>query len=104
MSESTRLGVEDDGFVAATRKRWADSKTPEPLSMIVIEYHGQGDAIFGGCADDRALGADSLILDRHERLRQAPAVFPNIESAHAAAKLIRNRRPNSILGIAPSWR
>ncbi|WP_321935346.1 hypothetical protein [Paraburkholderia sp. J8-2] len=73
-----------------------------PKSMIVIEFHGTGDAFFGGSADDRALGTNGRIKENARDCETAR--FATIEEAHAAALLIPNRRQGSSLGVAPTWR
>ena len=94
------LSLEDSAYVLKAKSQWGCL----PLSMTVIEYSGDGDPAFGGSADDRALGHNGLILERMQRLNQEPVTFKTIEAAHEAAKLITNRRENSILGVAPVWR
>lgn len=72
-----------------------------PKSMIVIEYGGTGDPFFGGNADDRTLGIDGLI--RLPMSKVETAEFDTIQQAHEAALKVTNRRPNTILGVAPTW-
>ena len=93
-----------DGWVEKKRAEWSARGTPDPISMIVIEYWGHGDAAFGGSGDDRALGPDGLILTTQMRTRSDPVQFVSLEEAHEACKRIKNRRPDSLLGIAPRWR
>ncbi|RYC83563.1 hypothetical protein BFJ63_vAg13510 [Fusarium oxysporum f. sp. narcissi] len=94
--------LEQPGAVGRIRAKWRGA---EPTSMIVIEYCGEGDPAFGGTADDRALGPDGYIL-RHEQrlLKIEPVEFATLEEAHEASKLVKNRRPRSMLGVAPTWR
>lgn len=70
-------------------------------SLAAIARKAVEDA-FGGSADDRPLGIDGLILERGSNAPRAE--FETIEQAHEATKAIKNRRPNSILGVLPSWR
>lgn len=97
MTTTAPLSLENPAYVTGIKNRWL---TP-PLSIRVIEYCGAGDPMFGGNADDRSLNVTGRISDRHSR--EEEAVFLTIEAAHEAAKLIPNRRPNSVLGAAPSW-
>lgn len=100
MSEAHSL--EQPDAICRIRSKWRGA---EPTSMTVIEYHGDGDPAFGGAADDRPLGPEGLILTRGEQLQGIkPRVFATLEAAHDAAKQVKNRRPNSILGVATSWR
>lgn len=66
---------------------------------ICVEFYGEGDAFFGGKADDRALGVDGSFLTksygRHEVAR-----FPSREAALAAGDAAPNRRTGGLLG---SW-
>lgn len=94
-----RLSLEHPDYVAALKKKWRSL----PLGMTVIEYLGDGDPAFGGAADDRSLGKDGLVLERFHKVADE-ASFTTIEDAHQAALQIRNRRPGSILGVAPYWR
>jgi hypothetical protein len=102
MTQSTtvsRLG--DAGFdPIATEKKWG----AKPLSMIVIEYHGNGDAAFGGQGDDRVLMESGVIQDKKGSVPGKTARFATITEAHEAALKIQNRREGSILGVAPVWR
>ncbi|AQH05991.1 hypothetical protein A9R05_44395 (plasmid) [Burkholderia sp. KK1] len=93
-----RLDLSDPAFVDAALKRWRTA----PVSMIVLEFCGNGDPAFGGSADDRALGVDGQIKERMSRVETA--VFTTVQEAHDAATKVTNRRPNSILGVAPRWR
>jgi hypothetical protein len=71
--------------------------------MSVIEYFGDGDPFFGGNADDRMLLNDGSIQTGHPRRQAEPASFQTLEEAIEAARKVSNRRPNSILGVAPRW-
>lgn len=95
----TPLSLEDPAYVEQTKAQWGQC---QPRRMGVIEFYGTGDPAFGGSADDRSLGFDGLILQRGSNGPRAE--FETTEQAHAAAKAIKNRRPNSILGVLPSWR
>lgn len=76
-----------------------------PLSMIVIEFHGNGDPAFGGQADDRVLLESGQIQGRVcSKADAKTAVFKTVADAHQASMKIPNRRPGSILGVAPTWR
>lgn len=75
-----------------------------PLSMLLIEYRGDGDPAFGGSADDRVVLDDGSVEARPRASGQKCAVYQTVAQAHAAARAIPNRRPNSILGVAPTWR
>lgn len=97
-SRSPRLDLTDPRFAEDALKRWGTA----PKSMIVIEFAGTGDPFFGGNADDRALGVDGLIKTRMSRVETAE--FATVQQAHEAAVKVPNRRPNSILGVAPTWR
>lgn len=92
--------LEDPAYVARIKAAWPAL----PTSMSVVEYCGTGDPFSGGDgdADDRGLGRDGRILPRSSS--ELRAEFKTIEEAHAAAKLITNRRPNSTLGVTPTWR
>lgn len=93
------LSLEDPAYVPAMLAAW----NALPKSMIVIEYCGNGDPAFGGQGDDRVLGTNGSILPRQHTDAKV-ARFDTVEAAHAAARTIPNRRSNSILGVAPSWR
>lgn len=97
------MGLENPEYVARYKAQW-QAQGVQPKSMIVIEYCGHGDPAFGGSADDRALGPDGRVLERQDRLKSEPLVFLTIDEAHDAAKMIVNRRPDSLLGVACSWR
>lgn len=101
--QATKLEPGQEGWVEQTRAGWQAHGIPDPDSMIVIEDHGEGDPCFGGHADDRALGPGGMILDRQQRLNVASMQFTSVEAAHEACKGIKNRRPDSLLGIAPRW-
>lgn len=102
--QTRQLEPGQDGYVQAKRAIWKAQGSPEPLSIVVVEYCGDGDPFFGGNADDRTLGPDGLILTHQMRLRTEPVEFASLELAHEAAKHIVNRRPGSLLGILPRWR
>ncbi|MEW5888010.1 MAG: hypothetical protein AB1768_03015 [Pseudomonadota bacterium] len=95
----TTLSLENPAYVEQTKAQWGQCL---PRRMGVIEFSGTGDPAFGGSADDRPLGIDGLILERGSNAPRAE--FETIEQAHEATKAIKNRRPNSILGVLPSWR
>ncbi len=85
----------------ACEMRWGSL----PLSMIVIEFHGTGDPAFGGQADDRVLLESGQIQGRVcSKADAKTAIFKTVADAHQAAMKIPNRRPGSILGVAPTWR
>lgn len=104
MMSRAKLQPGDLGYVEETRGSWDRRGIPEPVSLMVCEYHGDGDPAFGGQADDRMLGPDGVILSRDQRSRTQPLEFGTLEQAHAAAAAVRNRRPGSVLGIVPRWR
>jgi len=87
----------DPAYVERSNAQWA----VKPASMIVIEFSGTGDPFCGGSADDRVLGIDGRIKERASRAESAS--FETVEAAHAAACSIPNRRPGSVLGVAPTW-
>ncbi len=95
----TSLSLENPAYVERTKSQWGQCL---PRRMGVIEFSGTGDPAFGGSADDRPLGIDGLILERGSNAPRAE--FETIEKAHEAARAIKNRRPDSILGVLPSWR
>lgn len=97
-NDADKSDLIDARYVDRLNAIWA----VKPVSMIVIEFHGTGDAFFGGSADDRILGTDGLIKVRGSAVETAN--FATIEQAHAAALRIPNRRPDSRLGVAPVWR
>jgi hypothetical protein len=94
----TALSLENPTYVEQARATWADC---QPKGMRIVEYAGKGDPFFGGSADDRPLGCDGLILQR--RSNEPRAEFQTIEAAHEAAKAIKNRRPEYLLGVVPWW-
>jgi hypothetical protein len=93
------LSLENPAYVEQTKAKW---RRCLPKGMNVIEFCGAGDPCFGGNADDRPLGINGLILERGSN--EPRAEFKTIEEAHEAAKAVRNRRPNTILGVLPWWR
>lgn len=95
----THLSLENPAYVEQTKAQWGKRL---PKRMGVVEFSGTGDPAFGGTADDRPLGVDGLILEWGSNAPRAE--FETIEQAHEAAKAVKNRRPNSILGVLPSWR
>lgn len=95
----TALSLENPAYVEQTKARWGKCL---PVKMGVVEFCGTGDPFFGGNADDRPLGVDGLILERASN--ESRAEFMTIEDAHDVAKIIENRRPDSILGVMPRWR
>lgn len=97
-SSNQRRDLTDPGYAEEALKRWGST----PKSMIVIEFGGTGDPFFGGNADDRALGVDGLIKSRMSKVETAE--FATVQEAHEAAVKVPNRRPNTILGVAPTWR
>lgn len=100
----SRIEPGQQGWVEQQRMKWTNTGTPDPISMIVIEYWGDGDPAFGGSADDRTLAPDGQIHTRETSLKTGAAEFRTLEEAHEACKAIPNRRPGSLLGVAPSWR
>lgn len=98
-NEPARRELTDPAYVEEKIAQWGPFL---PTSMIVIEFLGRGDPFFGGRADDRALATSGRIKD-HPRDGET-ARFATIEEAHAAALVIPNRRPHSILGVVPAWR
>ena len=99
MNKKSCLGSPEFDPVAC-ESRWGSL----PISMIVIEYHGDGDPAFGGQADDRVLLESGQIQGRLRTKSDVTAVFQTVAEAHHAAMKIPNLRPGSILGVAPSWR
>ncbi|MBB5546545.1 hypothetical protein [Paraburkholderia fungorum] len=97
-SNHSRRDLTDPAYADEALSRWRTV----PKSMIVIEYSGTGDPFFGGNADDRTLGVDGLIKTRMSRVETA--AFATVQEAHEAAVKVSNRRPNTILGVAPTWR
>lgn len=95
----TRRSLENPAYVEQTKAQWGQRL---PRRMGVMEFSGTGDPFYGGSADDRPLGIDGLILKPGSNAPRSE--FETIEQAHEAAKAIKNRRPNSILGVLPSWR
>jgi len=91
--------LEHPEYISIIKKGW---KGLLPISMKVMEFFGTGDPFFGGTADDRVLGVNGEILPRGAE-ESDKAVFRTIEMAHEAAKTINNRRPNSRLGVLPSF-
>jgi len=91
------LDLTNPAYVEDVSSRW----TAPPKSMIVIEYSGTGDPFFGGSADDRALGVDGIIKLRTSRVKTAR--FATVQQAHEAALKVTNRRPDTILGVLPTW-
>lgn len=101
MAQSLTPRFGEPGFDPADHeKRWGCL----PISMIIIEYFGDGDPAFGGSADDRPVLTTGKVADRLAQ-REAPiAQFKTVAEAHDFALLVPNRRPSSILGVAPTWR
>ena len=99
MNKTACLGSPDFDPIAC-ETRWGSL----PLSMIVVEFHGNGDPAFGGQADDRVLLESGQISGRVCTKADVTAVFKTVAEAHQAAMKIPNRRPGSILGVAPTWR
>ncbi len=95
--------VQEDTLAARRLIGYLPEGAPAYDDMTVIEFFGTGDAFFDGSTDDRPLGKEGHILSRPYN-RDAIAIFPSIDVAHEAAKAITNRRPNSLLGVAPRWR
>lgn len=92
-------GLETIEYVNRTKAKWPVL----PETMSIIEYCGDGDPFFGGNAKDCPLGKKGEILTSFYHSSDV-AEFSTIEEAHEAAKKIPNRRPNSILGVAPTWK
>ena len=103
VSKTTKLQPGQDGYIEQTRAAWSARQVPDPSSIVVIEYCGTGDPAFGGNADDRALGPQGMILTKSQWWTSKPEEFASLEAAHTACQAIKNRRPNTILGIAPRW-
>ncbi len=93
----TRLSLEHPAYVEQTKAKWRC----QPKGMTVVEFFGSGDPAFGGNADDRSLGCNGLILERNSSVPCAE--FQTIEAAHEVARAIKNRRPDTILGVLPWW-
>lgn len=75
-----------------------------PVSMKLMEYHGDGDPAFGGAADDRVVLTTGKVAERGLSVSDRPAMFSTVAEAHRFAQAIPNRRPGSILGLVPKWR
>ena len=95
----TPLSLENPVYVERTMSQWCQCL---PRRIGVIEFSGTGDPAFCGSANDRPLGIDGFILERGSNAPRAE--FETIEQVHEADNAIKNRRPNSILGVLPSWR
>ncbi len=101
---SKKIEPGQKGYVEFKRTEWNARGYSDPLSVLVIEYWGDGDPAFGGYADDRALGPGGEILTHQRRIEGVrPIEFATLEDAHEACKAIMNRRQDSLLGIAPKW-
>ena len=99
MNKRACLGSPDFDLISC-ETRWGSL----PLSMIVVEFHGNGDPAFGGQADDRVLLESGQISGRVCTKADVTAAFKTVADAHKAAMQIPNRRPGSILGVVPTWR
>ncbi|KKL36290.1 hypothetical protein BED46_026155 [Burkholderia contaminans] len=97
-TDAPKRDLTNPEYVAELTAGWQTA----PVSMIVIEFKGTGDPFFGGSADDRTLGVDGLVRTPGSTI--ATATFTSIQDAHEAALRVTNRRPGSILGVAPTWR
>lgn len=101
MEMRTKIYIGDPGFdVLRQEQKWGVL----PISLKLIEYWGQGDAAFGGSGDDRVVLTDGLVSGERSSSSDSHAVFSTLQDAHVAALSIPNRRPDSILGVAPIWR
>lgn len=67
---------------------------------IVMEFHGKGDPMFGGGADDRVLGKNGAFLTGFHT-RQDYGSFPSEGAALRAADRAVNRRPKGLLLALP---
>ena len=67
------------------------------LPFIALEFHGKGDRVFGGSADDRVLGKRGAFLTGAGWSRADYARFATKAEALAAAEAATNRRPKSLL-------
>lgn len=76
----------------------------KPISMKLIEYCGDGDPAFGGYADDRVVLDSGRVSEKVPSVGDKSAEFQTVAQAHEFALSIPNRRPGSILGVAPKWR
>lgn len=93
--------IGETGFdTLAQEAQWAT----RPISMKLIEYCGDGDPAFGGSADDRVLLDTGRVSERMPSAGEKAAEFQTVAQAHEFALVIPNRRPGSILGLAPKWR
>lgn len=101
MAQTSTPRFGEPGFdPAAHEKKWGCL----PISMIIIEYFGDGDPAFGGSADDRPVLTTGQVADRQVQKGAPIANFNTVAEAHEFAMLIPNRRPSAILGVAPTWR
>jgi hypothetical protein len=67
---------------------------------IVMEFHGKGDPMFGGAADDRVLGKHGLFLTG-VHTRSDYGSFPSEGAALRAADRATNRRAKGLLLALP---
>lgn len=69
--------------------------------FICAEFHGKGDRMFGGGADDRILGKSGTFLTGAGWTRRDYARFASKEAALAAGELASNKRKGSLLSALP---
>lgn len=69
--------------------------------FICAEFHGNGDRMFGGTADDRMLGKDGKFLTGAGWTRRDYARFPSKALALAAGEAASNKRKGSLLSALP---
>ena len=88
-SSSTPIRV--DSPIPLLSNRWAG------LPFIALEFHGKGDRMFEGSADDRVLGKRGAFLTGAGWSRADYARFATKAEALAAAEAATNRRPKGLL-------
>lgn len=66
-------------------------------TFIVVEFHGTGDPMFGGAADDRPLGVSGSFENSWGR-GATRAHFETRAAAIAAGEAAANRRERGVLG------
>lgn len=90
----------DNAEISALESMIRLASAPTKIGWIVMEFHGKGDRISGGGADDRVLGKNGAFLTgSHSRADYG--VFPSESAALRAGEVASNRRRDGKLLVLP---